>query len=158
MTEDRRDASFMDDDKPLRLRALDGEDLTVISALMQDAVVQVKDIAWLPGQRRFVLVANRYRWEAPAREERVRVGLHFDNVARARVKGVDLGDGEAVLALLAILFEPDDPADPASGTIYVTAAGGAEFALEVEALEASASDMTKPWSAKGRPAHEMPEE
>lgn len=153
----RRDASFLDEFKPVRIAARDPEDLQVLSALLQDAVALSGDLAWLSAQRRFALVANRYRWEAPEARERVRVGVHFDDVARVRVKGLDPSVKDLPVSILAVSFEPGEPpsgvvriacaADPASGREV-------EIALEVEAIEASARDMTKPWPAKGRPAHD----
>ena len=55
-------------DRPLKLRAYDREDFAVVSAVLQDALVPVIDLAWLSGEKRFALVANRFRWErrAPA--------------------------------------------------------------------------------------------
>jgi len=49
----------------LRLLARDEEDLAVISAILQDALIPVSEMAYLPDERRFALVANRFRWEAP---------------------------------------------------------------------------------------------
>ena len=48
----------------LRLRAEDSDDLAVISACLQDSLVPVRDLAYLPDEGRFMLVANRFRWEA----------------------------------------------------------------------------------------------
>ena len=63
----------------LKLRAEDGEDIAVLSAVLQDALVAVGEMAWLPDEHRFVLVANRFRWEpddpAPRRFERTLAGL-----------------------------------------------------------------------------------
>jgi hypothetical protein len=55
-------------DKPLKLRAYDREDFAVVSAVLQDALVPVIEMAWLAEEQRFALVANRFRWErrAPA--------------------------------------------------------------------------------------------
>ena len=46
----------------LRLMALDGEDLSVISAAAQDSLVAVRDCAWFKDEKRFVLLVNRFRW------------------------------------------------------------------------------------------------
>src|ERR1700759_2356224 len=51
-------------DAPLRLRAEDAEDLAVISAVVQDALISVKDLTWERAEHRFTLVANRFRWES----------------------------------------------------------------------------------------------
>ena len=159
---DDRDASFVDNYRPARLLARDAEDLAVISALMQDAVALSGDIAWLQGHRRFALVANRFRWEAPQAEERVRAGLHANNVVKVQARGVNPAAKKDPIAILSLSFEPkseitggaeDDP----GGVLRLACAGDVEFLIEVEALEVAMSDMTKPWAAKSRPAHEAGE-
>ncbi|MEO0718265.1 MAG: DUF2948 family protein [Pseudomonadota bacterium] len=156
---DKRDAGFVDDFRPVRLLAQDSQDLAVISALMQDAVVLPNDIGWLQGQRRFALVANRFRWEDPEAEERVRAGLHAENVRKVRSRGVDAEAQDKPISVLSLTFEPNpaDEDDP-SGTLRIACAGGAEFLIEVEALEVAMRDMTKPWAAKSRPEHEADED
>ena len=56
-------------DPELRLRAEDAEDLAVISACLQDALVSVRDLAYDRAARNFMLVANRFRWEGGAGEQ-----------------------------------------------------------------------------------------
>ena len=53
--------------KPLKLIALDEEDLAVVSSHLQDAVVRVGDMAYLPSKKRFAAVLNRFDWENRAR-------------------------------------------------------------------------------------------
>ncbi len=53
----------------LKLIALDGEDLAIISAHLQDAVVRVGDMAFLPREHRFALLTNRFDWEAAVKAE-----------------------------------------------------------------------------------------
>ncbi len=70
---------------PLKLRAEDEEDLAVVSTILQDALVPVGEMAYLPEEKRFVLVANRFKWEAPPLSggrlyERAHVGIAFDEV------------------------------------------------------------------------------
>ena len=50
----------------LKLRAEDAEDLTVVSACLQDALVPVGDLTYLAHEQAFVGVFNRYRWETDA--------------------------------------------------------------------------------------------
>src|SRR5437763_17207664 len=52
-----------DDSAALKLRAEDADDLAVISACLQDALVPVADLAYVPEDGTFLLVANRFRWE-----------------------------------------------------------------------------------------------
>ena len=46
----------------LKLIALDAEDLSVLSANLQDAVLRIADIAYLPREKRFAAIANRFDW------------------------------------------------------------------------------------------------
>jgi len=139
----------------LRLNAEDAEDLEVIAAHVQDAVLQVRDLAWLPSVRRFALVMNRFRWEEGPRAKthsRMRSGLHFENVQQARVKNIAQGREEGVLNLLTLSFrETQAP----SGIVSLTFSGGAEIELEVEALTAQLTDMGLSWPTQNRPAHEI---
>ena len=64
------DARFEDgDDRPLNLLARDGDDVAVISALLQDAVLPGADLKWDRKARRFVALVNRFRWEDRAAAE-----------------------------------------------------------------------------------------
>lgn len=148
--------------KPLRLRAEGADDLAVISSLVQDAVGKAADIHWLPRKRRLVVLLNRFRWEnhvgegngAAARPcERVRTALSIESALKVRARGLDPRAGEQVFELLALMFQP---ADGCAGTLTLTMAGGAEVAAEVECLELSMTDLTRPWAAKAQraPAHE----
>ena len=68
----------------LKLLALDDEDLAVLSAHVQDAVLKVADLVNLPKERRFALGMNRFIWEKAEggrkNFERRRAALTFDRV------------------------------------------------------------------------------
>ena len=138
--------------RPFKLAAQDAEDLQILSARLQDAVAKLKDFAWLPKQHRFAMVVNRFQWEAK-QNTRVRAGLHFDGVLQVQSQKLKLGAGEAVVSLLAIGFTPNGGEDP-GGVIELTFSGGGAIRLTVEAIDAELADMTQPWAARGRPAHE----
>lgn len=156
MNDAPRDARFADaDEGPLRLRALDAEDLTVISALVQDAVVTVGDVSYLRQHRRFAALVNRYRWEGHTRTpERVRSMLVIENVAAVRSQGVDPKDRDMVLSVLSLSWEPGEDG---VGRILVTLAGDGALAVEVEALEVVLQDVTKPYLAPSRKVPSHPE-
>lgn len=139
----------------LRLSAEDQTDLDVISACLQDAVTQVRDLVYLPQARRFAMVVNRFRWEGEARRgaahERVRSGLHFENVLNARVRNIAQDRPEGVLNLLALRFEE---LDAPSGIVTLTFSGGGEIRLEVEALDAHLSDLGLAWETGNVPRHD----
>lgn len=141
----------------LKLAAADAEDLDVLSARLQDAVLKLKNVSWQPRKRRFAAVVNRLQWEAGG-STRVRSGLHFDGVLKVQSHNVKLGASEAVVSLLAVRFTPNsaqegqDP-DP-GGVIELVLAGGGAFRLTVECVDAELADMTSAWAARGRPDHE----
>lgn len=134
----------------LRLAGLDAEDLGVISAHMQDAVLRVGDIAWRSPLRQFALVANRFAWDEDRQRLRRRAGLHFDRVTAVRSQGIRRDDPDAILSLLAIGFEETDP--PA-GEVVLTFSGGGTIRLSVECLEAQMKDLGVSWETAHTPAH-----
>ena len=136
MTESTTDAPTP---SPLRIAALDPRDLAILSAHLQDAEVKVRDMAYLPGQKRFALVAERFDWIGAGRGrcERCETGLHFERVLRVRRAGFDQNP-DAVLTLLAISFMPD--AAPA-GTVMLHFSNDGAIRLDVECVEAALSDI-----------------
>jgi len=144
------------DYKPLRLMAGDAEDLGVISACLQDAVAKLGDFAFIPEERRFAIVANRFLWECAGERHagpfaRVRAGLHFDDVKSARFQHLRTDAKDAVVELLALRFEPGDDG---AGEIIFDFAGGGVIRLEVESVNAYMSDISEPWRTRAKPKHE----
>jgi len=153
------DARFEDaSEGPLRLQAQDIEDLNILSALIQDAVFPASEMTWQPARRRFGLLINRFRWEDrdaggnPAREaERVRALLVFDGVLKVASSGIDRHDTDTILSVLSIGFTP---AEDGAGRIELTLAGDGAIALDVECIEATLRDVTRPYRANaGRAPH-----
>ena len=138
----------------LRLVALDQEDLAIISAHLQDAIVRVGDIAYLPKEQRFALAARRFDWEtAPKEAPRRRLtGLHFERVTAVRTRGIDPARQDAVLDLLAITFEERDPP---SGTATLIFADGGAIQIDVECIEMQMRDLGPVWEAESRPVHAL---
>lgn len=144
--------------KGLTLAAEDAEDLEIISARLQDAVAQVKDLVWLPKSRRFAALFNRFKWEEAAGRKigaglRVRSRLYFDDVRAVKSHKLRRDAPDAVMSLLAIRFTPNGAEDP-SGTVELVFAGGAAIRLEVECIDAGLTDVSGAWAARGRPRHD----
>jgi hypothetical protein len=140
--------------KGLKLTAADAEDLQMLSARLQDAAGKLKDFVWLPKQRRFAAMLNRFRWEdARGPGTRVRAALRFDGVSKVQSSNVKRGASEAIVSLLAIGFTPSGEGDPA-GVIELALAGGGTIRLTVECIDAELADQTGPWTARARPNHE----
>jgi hypothetical protein len=158
--------------RPLKLRARDRGDLEVISALLQDALVPLVDVSYLPREKRFVLVANRFRWPEAERgtdapvpvplppgqdasfadtEEsppfgRVNCGICFDRVIGVRSTGIDRHDREQILNLLAI--------EVGDGAVTLVFSGGGAIRLEVSDLLCHMEDLGEAWPTRWRPTHD----
>jgi hypothetical protein len=139
---------------PLKLIALDRDDLEVISAHLQDAVTKVGEILWRPAEHRVVIALNRFDWEAaqeavPAFQRR-RTALRFDRVMSCKCRDLDCSAKEQVLNLLAVEFaESNAP----GGIVTLLFSGGGALRLEVECLEAEAVDLGPVWTTVRCPHH-----
>ncbi|MBV1695532.1 MAG: DUF2948 family protein [Hyphomicrobiales bacterium] len=143
---------------PLKLIALDEADLNVVSAHLQDAVSIVADLAYLPSDRRFVAMFNRFDWStavASGRGERRQAALRIEQVRSARTQGIDFKASKTVLSLLALTFTPDpDPDKAPQGDVTLQFAGGAAIKLQVECVEVQLEDLGPAWRARAVPRHE----
>jgi hypothetical protein len=139
----------------LKLAALDEDDLKIVSAHVQDAVMKVADLGFSPKGKHFTVTMNRFAWEKAGgtfrrRNERRRAILNFDRVLSVRSFGVDLKKKEDVLSLLAVRFAAGEV--PA-GAIDLVFAGNVTVRLEVECIEARLADVGGAWEAASRPTH-----
>ncbi len=156
------DARFEDGaERPLRLKAEDAEDLSVLAALLQDAVLPASEMKWERGRRRFSLLINRFRWEDKASAEgrgrgveRVRSLLVVDDVLKVGQQGLDVRDADTVLSILTLAFEPGDDG---MGRLVMTFAGDGALGLEVEAINLTLQDVTRPYLAPSGKSPDHPE-
>lgn len=149
-----RDARFHDaDGRPLRLWATDAEDLAVLSALCQDAVLPASEMRWSAARREVSFLVNRFRWEHGTRSpERVRAVLTCGDATAVRGQGVTPGDKDMVLSLLALEWRAG--ADGA-GVLRLVFAGDGVVEVSCDCLDLLLSDVTRPYAApSGRaPGH-----
>jgi hypothetical protein len=141
----------------LKLIALDKDDIEVVSAHLQDAVVKAADIRWRPAEKRLVIALNRFDWEAAhgtvPEFRRRRAALRFERVSACKCRNccaAEAVQANRVLNLLAVVFESTD--QPA-GVVTLTFSGGATLRLEVECLEAELADLGPSWGTGCCPAH-----
>jgi hypothetical protein len=159
MTEDARyeDAG----ETAVRLVAAEPDDVPVISALLQDAVFPITEMTWDRRRRRFALLVNRFRWEDRAAAERrgrpferVRALLVACDVLRVTTQGLDVRDRDTILSLLALAWEPGPDG---TGRLVLTLAGDGAIALDVECLDLTLNDVTRPYIAPSRKAPHHPD-
>ena len=140
----------------LKLKALDAEDLQVISAALQDSLVAVRDIAWVPDEKRFLLVANRFRWEALPDDNgawsRCHAILGFAEVGAVRHADMPLSEPDRILGLLAIESEE---ADGGGVIVRLRFADGRMIRLEAPRLLCHIEDVGEPWPTRFRPDHPL---
>ncbi|MCH2166355.1 MAG: DUF2948 family protein [Oceanicola sp.] len=156
------DARFEDGgESALRLMAQDADSLEIISALVQDAVFPAAEMKWRAKARDFAILLNRFRWEdkdnAEARKrpyERVQTVLVISDVVRVFSQGVDRSDPEMILSLLSLAWEPGEDG---TGRITLTLAGDGAIALDVECLNLSLQDVTRPYIAPSGKAPDHPD-
>ena len=137
---------------PLRLLAQDADDLTVLSAALQDAVARVGDIRFEPASRTLTLAVNRYRWEkAGSGGERIRAAVQFGGVLGLRSRNLRREAADAVISILSVGFTPGEPP---GGVLDIVLAGGGDLQADLECIDAALSDLGDPWPARGAPQHE----
>ena len=156
------DAKFEDgEEAPLNIGALDSEDLTVISAMVQDAVLPISEISWQANQQRLALLINRFRWEDKTTAERqgrpverVQSLLVFDTVLSVASQGLDRSQKDIVLSMLSITLENAENGDY---FLTVTLAGDDALRIRVEAVEVQLRDVTRPYAAPSRKSPNHPD-
>lgn len=160
----RRDASFDDASPgPLALRAEAPEELPILSALAQDAVLTVADIHYDRPARTLALLVSRFRWEDVAERaalneapedrpyERARALLVIRDVVAVRSDGIDKTERDTVLSLLALGWTPGEDG---TGTLMLTFAGDGALAADCECLTVDLRDVNRPHKAvSGRMPH-----
>lgn len=135
---------------PLRLRAEDEEDLAVISAILQDALVAVGEMAFLQAGKRFVLVVNRFRWErlkdaSGPSFERIFSALSFEKVQGVRYRGFQRSVQDRLLQILALHME--------GNAVVIEFSGESCLRLEVEGVLCRLEDLGEPWRTPWCPRH-----
>lgn len=139
---------------PLKLVALDQDDIEIVSAHLQDAGVKAADIHWRPAEKRVVIGLDRFNWEAAhgsAPEfRRCRAALRFERVLACKCRNLDANSKDQALNLLAVSF---DERDSPGGAVVLTFSGGAALRLDVECLEAELADLGPSWVTECCPEH-----
>ncbi|HZH27667.1 MAG TPA: DUF2948 family protein [Azospirillaceae bacterium] len=148
--------------RTLKLKAVDGEDVKVLSAHLQDAIVAICDVGYFKEDRRFVLVANRFKWETcsdtrpPAAKagadgcpyERTHCGLRFEGVTAVKSRNLDPRDRGQMLCLLAMEASDD-------GAVLLHFSGGTALRVEMDRINVFMEDMGEPWPTSCVPCHPL---
>lgn len=151
---------------PIKLRAADDQDLQVIAACLQDAIVPISEVGYLPQEQVFLLVANRFRWESiPQTEsddcflvdlednppfERIHSLLRVEGITRVLRRNIDLADRSTLLSLLTISCHDNG--------LLLTFAGERNIWLQSERWNCSIEDLGDSWPSWNMPCHDQTEQ
>lgn len=138
--------------KPLRLQGGDAEDIQVIAAILQDAIVSTGDISFDAAGKKFLMAASRFCWEraqgdGAAACERINCAVHVEGVRAVKTLQIDMNDRSKMLDLLTIMAEP--------GALVLVFAGGPRLKLDIEGLAVRLEDFGQPWPVNRAPCHEQ---
>lgn len=137
----------------LKLRAADAEDLQVLAGCLQDAILPITDMDYDAAGRRFVFVANRFRWESPAPEaeawDRIHAGVIVEHVEGVKLRNINRADRGLMLSLLTV-----DLVEREGGrSILLVCAGDRDIRLDVGGILVQMEDFGEPWPTQRRPRH-----
>ena len=143
--------------KNLRLLATSDEDLRIIAAHLQDAILTVKDAANLKKNRIFLIQLNRFIWEDVEKgvfrkNKRIRTMLKFDNVISVLSKNINTKKDNNFLDFLTIESNllPDK-----SYEIKLIFSGDSVIKIKSEVIDVSLDDQGSPWETKTQPKHDF---
>lgn len=141
--------------KPLRLIAQAADDLSAISALVQDAALRAGDMSYDPAGRHFTLRMNRFCHEAKASVPlRAPSVLRISDVTGVKMRGLDIKQTTLPLSLLEIAAAPLE-APAFALTLRFAGATNRDVRIEVECLDLLLLDLAAPRRAKSTPVHDL---
>ena len=139
----------------LKLLATSDQDLRVVAAHLQDAIVEIKDIASLKKNRIFLIQLNRFMWEDVEKgvfrkNKRIRTILKFDNVLKVNSKNMRKNGKENFLDFLAI--ESNQMPDK-NYEMKLIFSGDLIIKIIAEVIEVTLDDQGEPWDTINKPQH-----
>jgi hypothetical protein len=135
----------------IKLRADDADDLKIIAACLQDAIVPIGEVAYLPEHQSFVMMVNRFRWELsgrePAEPQRVNCAVTVLGITGVRRRNIDLRDRALLLNLLTI--------QPGTDGLDLVFADDRAIHLASARWRCLIEDVGAPWPAGAVPRHRL---
>ena len=141
--------------KNLKLIARTEEDLRVVSAHLQDAIVNVSDIANLKKNKIFLMQMNRFMWEDVEKgvfrkNKRIRTIIKIENVINVHAKNINQSKKDKFLDFLTIETNrmPDNNYE-----MKIVFAGDSIIKIISEVIEVTLDDQGEAWDTKNMPKH-----
>ena len=141
--------------KNLKLIARTEEDLRVVSAHLQDSIVNISEIGNLKKNKILLMQLNRFMWEDVEngvfrKNKRIRTILKFENVLEVYSKNINQSEGDKFLDFLAIETNtmPDNNYE-----MKIIFSGDSIIKIVSEVIEVTLDDQGKAWDTKNKPKH-----
>ena len=143
--------------KNLKLIARTVDDLKVVSAHLQDSIVNVSDIASLEQNKIFLIQLSRFMWEDVEKgvfrkNKRIRTVLKFENVIKVHSKNINQTKKDKFLDFLTIETNvmPDNNYE-----MNIVFAGDSIIKVISEVIEVTLDDQGNAWDTKNTPKHKV---
>ena len=143
--------------KNLKLIARTVDDLKVVSAHLQDSIVNVSDIASLKQNKIFLIQLSRFMWEDVEKgvfrkNKRIRSVLKFENVIKVHSKNINQTKKDKFLDFLTIETNvmPDNNYE-----MNIVFAGDSIIKVISEVIEVTLDDQGNAWDTKNAPKHKV---
>ena len=141
--------------KNLKLIARTKDDLRVVSAHLQDAIVNISDIANLEKNKIFLMQLNRFMWEDVEKgvfrkNKRIKSVLKFDNIVKVYSKNISQMEKSKFLDFLTIetIQMPDNNYE-----MKLIFSGNSMIKVISEVIDVTLDDQGEAWDTKNMPKH-----
>jgi len=131
----------------LKLKALEEDDVKIISSLVQDSILPIGDFTFLKPAKQAMFAINRYCHEDKATKNRCNSLLTVNNVTNMQIKNIDLTDRKQNLCFLdiSVNFDTDE--------IIFLFSDNKMIKMDVSKIEITLTDVSEKWSVYDTPRH-----
>ena len=132
----------------MNLNAIDTDELKIIATILQDGLVEVSEVKYLPSIRSFIIMITRFMWEEKIinkENKRVKPVLVFEDVLSVFSKNIDQMNKSNTLELMTFNYFPTKTKNI---EIQLLFKNDAIIKLETEIIKCKLQDQGKPWSVK----------
>ena len=132
----------------MKLNAIDTEELKIIATVLQDGLIEVNDVKYLPSIRTFIVMITRFMWEEKIvnkTNNRTKAVLVFEDVLAVHSKNIDQMDKAKVLELLTFNFYYNKSKNIEIELLFNN---DATIKLETEVVQAKLEDQGDSWTVE----------
>ena len=130
----------------MNLNAIDTDELKIIATILQDGLVEVSEVKYLPSIRSFIIMITRFMWEEKIinkENKRVKAVLVFEDVLSVFSKNIDQMNKSNTLELMTFNYFPTKTKNI---EIQLLFKNDAIIKLETEIIRCKLEDQGEPWN------------